>query len=96
MWYIGQTVKHVETDTPRVYLGVNISNGNVHFIGTDGEVYREKGGIPEIYPHKYIEYKDTNGNILLGEFTGSTFLGVYMPTELIVPVVPTDKGDRVE
>lgn len=89
MWAIGQTVKHVETDTPRVYLGVNISNGEVHFIGTDGEVYQEKGGIPGIYPHKYTEYRDTSDNILLGEFARGTFLGVCRPKKLIVPVVPT-------
>lgn len=88
MWYIGQTVKHIETDTPRVYLGVSLSTREVHFVGTDGEIYQEQGGIPGIYPHKYTEYRDTNGNILLGEFTGSTFFGVYTTKKLIVPVVP--------
>jgi len=88
MWYIGQTVKHVETDTPRVYLGVNINNGEVHFIGTDGKVYQEEGGIPGIYPHKYTEYRDDKNVVLVGKFIGNAFLGVTRPKELIIPIVP--------
>ncbi len=72
MWYIGQTVLRVPDNTPVVYLGIDIcidrtrpTITNFKDIGSD-EHYTEDGGLPEWYPHKYTEIRDSNGEVVLG------------------------------
>lgn len=69
MWYIGQTVLRVADNTPVIYLGVNICRNqptitNFKDMGSE-EHYIEDGGVPQWYPHKYTEIRDSNDEVIL-------------------------------
>lgn len=71
MWYIGQTVLRVHDNIPVIYLGIDINytenSAQTKFKEIDGDNYFEEGGVPEWYPHKYIEIRDNDGRVVLGQ-----------------------------
>jgi hypothetical protein len=77
MWHLGQTVKHITTDEPYLYLGIELFSDNsdkaLKLVNSDGELIEVQAGKNL---KNFTEFYDENGRILLGKHALPIFTGV--------------------